>query len=160
MLFLKKFDVNYEILINISSMKIYFAGSIRGGRGDAKLYETIIIYLGTIGQVLTEHVGDKHLSSMGEAGRLDTTIYNRDIEWLRKADMIIAEVTTPSLGVGYELAFAEKLNKPILCLYQKNNKNSLSAMISGNKKLICKTYKNFSDAKIHIQNFIQNTKSK
>ena len=103
-------------------MKIYFAGSIRGGRDDAKLYETIITYLGTIGQVLTEHVGDKHLSSMGETGGIDTNIYNRDIEWIQKADMIIAEVTTPSLGVGYELAFAEKLNKPILCLYQTINK--------------------------------------
>mgnify|MGYP001215519305 FL=1 len=140
-------------------MKIYFAGSIRGGRNDAKLYETIITYLGTIGQVLTEHVGDQHLSSIGEEGGIDTAIYNRDIEWLREADTIIAEVTTPSLGVGYELAFAEKLNKPILCLYQNNNSKSLSAMISGNKNLICKTYKFFSEVQIHIQNFIQNIES-
>ena len=140
-------------------MKIYFAGSIRGGRDDAKLYETIITYLGTIGQVLTEHVGDKHLSSMGETGGIDTTIYNRDMEWIQEADMIIAEVTTPSLGVGYELAFAEKLNKPILCLYQKNNKNSLSAMISGNKYIICKTYKDFLEVQVHIQSFVDNIKS-
>ena len=73
--------------------------------------------------------------------------------------MIIAEVTTPSLGVGYELAFAEKLNKPILCLYQKNNKNSLSAMISGNKYIICKTYKDLLEVQVHIQNFIDNIKS-
>ena len=141
-------------------MKIYFAGSIRGGRDDAKLYETIITYLGTIGQVLTEHVGDQNLSSIGERNRTDIAIYDRDIAWLREADMIIAEVSKPSLGVGYELAFAEKLNKPVLCLHQNNNSRNLSAMISGNKKLICKTYKNVSDAKIHIQNFLQNIKSK
>ena len=138
-------------------MKIYFAGAIRGGREDAQFYKDIITYLSEKGQVLTEHVGNMDLSWKGETSRNDKNIFNRDIEWLREADAIIAEVTTPSLGVGYELAFAEKLNKPILCLYQNNSK-SLSAMISGNKNLICKTYKNFSEGQIHIQNFIQNIK--
>ena len=34
--------------------KIYFAGSIRGGRDDRYLYESLISYLGSIGEVLTE----------------------------------------------------------------------------------------------------------
>ena len=137
-------------------MKIYFAGSIRGGREDAKLYKKIIKYLENLGQVLTEHVGDQNLNSMGEKGGIDILIYNRDIEWLKEADIIIAEVTTPSLGVGYELAFAEKLKKPILCLYKKKNNKNLSAMISGNKNLICKNYKDFSEIQIHIEDFIHN----
>ena len=66
-------------------MKIYFAGSIRGGREDAKLYKKIIKYLENIGQVLTEHVGDQHLNSMGEKGGIDILIYNRDLEWLKEA---------------------------------------------------------------------------
>jgi hypothetical protein len=37
-------------------MKIYFAGSIRGGREDAALYLEIIEYLKTFGEVLTEHI--------------------------------------------------------------------------------------------------------
>lgn len=40
------------------SSKIYFAGSIRGGRDDATLYHKIIETLKTYGQVFTEHVGD------------------------------------------------------------------------------------------------------
>ena len=47
-------------------MKIYFAGSIRGGRQDAALYEQIIQYLKTFGEVLTEHVGDPALTSIGD----------------------------------------------------------------------------------------------
>ena len=90
-------------------MKIYFAGAIRGGRYDAKLYKDIITYLGNKGQVLTEHVGDQDLSNMGEKKDIDMAIHKRDIKWLQSADVVIAEVTTPSLGVGYELGIAEKL---------------------------------------------------
>jgi 2'-deoxynucleoside 5'-phosphate N-hydrolase len=46
--------------------KIYFAGSIRGGRDDVNLYFEIIDYLKSFGEVLTEHVGDNSLSSNGE----------------------------------------------------------------------------------------------
>ncbi len=44
-------------------MKIYFAGSICGGRDDKELYLEIIKKLTSFGTVLAEHVGDKNLSS-------------------------------------------------------------------------------------------------
>ena len=49
-------------------MKIYFAGSIRGGREDAALYQLWIKYLKTFGEVLTEHIGDPELSHLGDDG--------------------------------------------------------------------------------------------
>ena len=42
-------------------MKIYFAGSIRGGRVDVGLYHRLIEYLKQNRTVLTEHVGDLSL---------------------------------------------------------------------------------------------------
>lgn len=36
--------------------KIYFAGSIRGGRVDAALYQRIIQYINRTDVVLTEHI--------------------------------------------------------------------------------------------------------
>ena len=136
-------------------MKIYFAGSIRGGRKDAQLYNNIIAYLREKGQVLTEHVGSTDLSWKGETSRKDEEIYNRDIEWLKSADIVIAEVTNPSLGVGYELAIAEKLQIPTLCLYRTENGKSLSAMIQGNKTFICKKYKTILNVQQSIDDFIQ-----
>lgn len=91
-------------------MKIYFAGSITGGRDDAALYEQIIQELGQYGQVLTEHLGLKTLTSYGEAKSAEE-IYTRDVLWVREADVLVAEVTQPSLGVGYELGLAESLGK-------------------------------------------------
>ena len=79
------------MLINISSMKIYFAGAICGGRDDAKLYEKIIAYLGGRGDVLTEHVGNIELSGKGETTKKDNEIYFRDMKWLHSADAVDAE---------------------------------------------------------------------
>ena len=69
---------------------------------------------------------------------------------------MIADVTVPSLGVGYEIGFAETLNIPILCLYNPKNKKPLSAMITGNKNIIWKEYSSFEDAQMLIKNFLSN----
>lgn len=110
--------------------KIYFAGSIRGGRIDAELYARLISYMQKNAVVLTEHIGSPHLNLM-EQGKRDIDIYDQDIAWLRESDVIIAECSCPSLGVGYELAFAEKLGKPCHIFYDRT-KTQLSAMLTGN----------------------------
>ena len=135
-------------------MKIYFAGAIRGGREDAKLYKDIITYLGEKGKVLTEHVGNTKLNWKGEESKTNKDIYMRDMKWLRSADIMVAEVTIPSLGVGYELGIAEKLKIPILCLYRSINGKNLSAMLQGNNAFTCKEYKKLLNAKKWIDNFI------
>ena len=135
-------------------MKIYFAGSIRGGREDVKFYQQIINFISGYGEVLTEHVGNENLTQIGESINSDEYIFNRDLEWLISANLIIAEVSTPSLGVGYELGIAESLNKPILCLCKTNNNKRLSAMINGNNKFSCGFYEDFSSIKLIIKDFI------
>ena len=85
--------------------KIYFAGSIRGGRIDASLYSRIIGYMQKNDIVLTEHIGRPDLNLM-EQGKRDVEIYDQDTAWLQESDLVIAECSCPSLGVGYELADA------------------------------------------------------
>jgi nucleoside 2-deoxyribosyltransferase len=111
-------------------MVIYFAGSIRGGRGDQAIYEQIIALLGSYGTVLTEHIGDPNLSPGGENAP-DCDIHDRDLEWLRSADVLVAEVTTPSLGVGYEIGRAVEWGKRVICLYRPADGRRLSGMIAG-----------------------------
>jgi len=112
-------------------MKIYFAGSIRGGRNDAKHYKKIITFLKDYGEVLTEHIGDKNITVKGETESSDKYIHDRDLKWLRNSDVIIAEVTTPSLGVGYEIGIAVKERIPVIALFRENSEIKLSAMIRG-----------------------------
>jgi len=123
--------------------KIYFAGSITGGRGDSDLYAQIIELLKSYGTILTEHIGDKNLTSGGE-NKTSEYIYDRDINWVDEADFVIAEVSTPSLGVGYEIGRAEN-KKPILCLFRDQPNKRLSAMVAGNNNLNVQKYKTIDD---------------
>lgn len=110
--------------------KVYFAGSIRGGRDDAALYSRIIARINEKNTVLTEHVGASSIEAMGEQGMSDAEIYEKDILRLRECDMVVAECSTPSLGVGYELAFAERLGKPVHIFFD-SRRGTLSAMLTG-----------------------------
>ncbi|MBR2806837.1 MAG: nucleoside 2-deoxyribosyltransferase [Oscillospiraceae bacterium] len=111
--------------------KVYFAGSIRAGREDADLYKKIIDHIKETDVVLTEHVGDLSLSAFEQDADADAAIYLQDTTWIRECDLLIGECTRPSLGVGYELAYAEKLGKPCYIFYRKSE-CELSAMIKGN----------------------------
>lgn len=95
--------------------------------------------LATHGTVLTEMVGDAGLTASGSDGPV-ASIYEKDMAWLREADVVVAEVTAPSLGVGYELAKAEDMGKPVLCLYRELPDRKLSAMIAGNPAFAIRTY--------------------
>ena len=110
---------------------VYFAGSIRGGRVDAALYHRIISYIKKTDTVLTEHIGKSNISLTAQMRAVDTHIYEQDTTWLRSSDLLIAECTCPSLGVGYELAYAEAHNIPVFIFYDKT-KSNLSAMLNGN----------------------------
>lgn len=111
-------------------MNIYFAASIRGGRDDWASYLEIVKQLRGYGNVLTEHVGDVELSAVGD-DLGDHKIHDRDLGWLRQSDYLVAEVTTPSLGVGYEIGKATEWGKPVLCLYRPTEGRKLSGMIAG-----------------------------
>lgn len=132
-------------------MRIYFAGAIRGGREDVELYRRIIDMLNRHGQVLTEHVGQL---DPGENDLSDEAIFQRDMAWLDAADALVAEVTVPSHGVGYEIACAVTLHKPTLCLHRPEAGRELSALIAGNPKIRCESYRQLADLPLILKEFL------
>ena len=138
-------------------MKIYFAGSIRAGRDNAATYETMITWLRSYGEVLTGHVGNPALSAAGNDGPDDRYIHDRDMAWLASCDIVVAEVTTPSLGVGYELGWATALKKPVLCLHRTLFGRPLSAMIGGSPDIQAAAYSSMDEAKRIMEEFIKKT---
>ena len=109
------------------NQKVYFAGSIRGGQDDIQLYHDMIEYI-----KMTRSISEQSRSE-------DALIYDQDTSWLRECDLVIAECTHPSLGVGYEMAYAEKFNKPVYIFYQ-NERTKLSAMLKGDPYFHIDTY--------------------
>lgn len=135
-------------------MDIYFTGSIRGGREHVKWYAEIVKLLKNYGKVLTEHVADVGLSENGENLPIDH-IFERDIKWIKECDVLVADVTTPSVGVGYEIARAELLNKPVLCLFYEDSGKRLSGMVEGNKEIKTVKYKTVEDISKALKEFFK-----
>lgn len=155
-------DINEEIYNKIKhelentkeeKLKIYFIGSIRGGRDDVKTYNEIINFLKPKATILGQQIGDSCITHLGEQNLSDNEIYNREIRHIFNANIIIADVTTPSLGVGYNISKAIEQNKPTLCLYNNNTTKELSAMISASPIKPLK-YDNIEDAKQIITEFL------
>jgi len=111
-------------------LKIYFAASISGGRKYLETYKKMVSHLQKLGHwIPTEHIAHPEVLTL-EKALSPKEIYQRDIEWIKECDALVAEVSNPSLGVGYEICFALNLGKPVLCLYEKGI--FLSRMILGN----------------------------
>jgi len=127
-------------------MRIYFAGAIRGGRADVVLYLELVELLRPYGTVLTEHIADEQLSSLGESMD-DRAIHDRDLAWLKEAGCLVAEVTTPSLGVGFEIGKATEWGLRILCLFRPGVGRALSALIAGSDRLTVREYQDASQVK-------------
>lgn len=133
--------------------KIYFACSIRGGRDDAEIYAEIVKSLKTKAELLTEVFADGKLTSMG-MNKPSYEIHKTDITWIKEADAVIAEVTNPSLGVGYEIAKAEEWGKPVLCLYRSSPDKKLSAMIEGSPGVHVVEYQTLHELDKPVAKFI------
>lgn len=136
-------------------MKIYFAGSIRGGREDASIYKVIVDNLIKKGEVLTEHIGNESLSNQGEEGFTEKFIHDRDINWLLSADIMIAEVTSPSIGVGYEIGRAIENNIPVHVLFRATQGKKLSSMIVGQEKITIYEYSRIEEIPIIVDEIFQ-----
>jgi len=111
-------------------MNIYFSCSVTGGRADQQVYEAIVDHLLAGGhEVPTAHLSDDNIMAL-EATSEPQDVYLRDVAWIKDCDALIAEVGTPSHGVGYEIALALSLGKPVLCCYHQSRR--VSKMITGN----------------------------
>ena len=125
--------------------KIFFIGSIRGGRIAQPQYVEIVEVLKQYGTVFSEHVADKSLGEYGETDLEKEEIHDREIEKLKESDVVVAEVTTPSLGVGYLISQAISLNKKVIALYSGEDTLKLSAMIKGDKNVKVHLYRTPED---------------
>lgn len=110
-------------------MDVYFSCSLTGGRQDQPAYAALVRHLQGLGhRVLTAHLADPDV--MAQDAVVDAAaVYARDLAWLEACDALVAEVTTPSHGVGFELAHARALGKPVLCLHRAGAR--VSKMITG-----------------------------
>lgn len=121
-------------------MNIYFTAAIKGGRGRQPEYADIVDALAKHGTVLTPHVANDDISTYGETSFSAREILLRELTSLNQADIVVAEVTTPSLGVGYLISYATALGKDVVALYRAADTLKLSEIISGDTNVRVRTY--------------------
>ncbi|MCI0473989.1 MAG: nucleoside 2-deoxyribosyltransferase [Ignavibacteria bacterium] len=140
-------------------MNIYYATSIRGtlDENSGRINKFIIETLRKHGNVLTEHFANLDKTAEGETELTDKQIHDRDIDWISQSDLIVAEVTNPSLGVGYEIARGLQIGKKVVCL-KANNGKRLSAMIAGCADIDLIIYNNESEIEDSLDIMLSRTK--
>ncbi|MCU1245770.1 MAG: nucleoside 2-deoxyribosyltransferase [Acidobacteria bacterium] len=117
---------------------IYFSGSISGGREDAPLYRRLVAELERQGhRVIAGAVAAEDVGAAGE-GLTAKAIFDRDLRWLEEVagagGILVAEVSRPSAGVGYEIATARyRHGMPVICLYRPAYTQRCTAMIAGDE---------------------------
>lgn len=136
-------------------MNIYFSCSITGGRDDQQVYQAIVNALLEAGhEVPTAVLAGEDVMDY-ETSIEPSEVYLRDVAWVKGCDALVAEVSTPSHGVGYEIALALCLGKPVLCCYQSGRR--VSKMILGNDHpcLRLEVYDNPLEAVTRVNDFLQ-----
>jgi nucleoside 2-deoxyribosyltransferase len=139
-------------------MNIYFACSITGGREFQGIYQDLTAALLADGhEIPTAHLADAGVVAL-EGLVSPRDVYDRDVNWIRQADALIAEVSVPSHGVGYEVGLALDAGKPVLCLFQQGRK--VSKMITGNPhpQLRTRTYADAREAIRLARDFVRELK--
>jgi hypothetical protein len=132
-------------------MNIYFTGSIVGREQYKDEYLAIINYLKKKGhKVQSEHIFDKKEEEIKDESKQEILDFQERVEsWIKEADFMIADTSFPSVSVGYEIAFAIRVGKPVLIFYGKGGPPSLLSYTKGERLISEKfskdTYKKILD---------------
>ena len=124
-------------------MRVYLACTIRGDRSALPAVRVIRDTLVRLGhEVMTERFLDDRAEA--EDGTLtERDVFHRDIDWLDACDLLVAEASGSSYGVGFEvgyiLARAEHSGQRVVLLYDRVQHDRISRLISGNDHPHCRT---------------------
>jgi dTMP kinase len=120
-------------------MKIYFGASVTFDRSMLPVYRKIVTILKELGhEVLSEHVVDPKL--IPGAGLTAEKLFQKETKAIEEADVMVAEVTSPSWGTAFLMEHALEKNKPVLALFYQEVEQPLPLMIKGHPELYLEHY--------------------
>ena len=125
-------------------MVIYLACTVRGDRGAIESARALAHWLEGAGHtVLTKHLLDDNVDA-AESALSEREVFERDLQWLHGADVLVAEASGSSYGVGFEVGYvlgrAERTGQRVLLIYSEARRPAVSRLIAGNAHPACTTY--------------------
>ena len=125
-------------------MRIYLACTVRGDRGGVRAGRLICQRLEAHGhEVLTKHLlADDVEQAESEIG--EDAVYRRDLDWLSRCDILVAEASGSSYGVGFEVGYvlgrAHETGQQVILLYDVARRHAVSRLVTGNCDAACTTF--------------------
>jgi 2'-deoxynucleoside 5'-phosphate N-hydrolase len=125
-------------------MRIYLACTVRGDRGGVLAGRTICERLRRHGhEVLTTHLLSDDVNE-AESKLTEDDVYRRDLEWLSACDVLVAEASGSSYGVGFEVGYvlgrARDTGQRVVLVYDAARRPAISRLITGNCDEACTTF--------------------
>ena len=138
-------------------MIVYCAGPIRGDVKYQKYLKTIINHVDIQGHTALSELNKEFRTSIPLT---EEQIFTRDIKWIERSKVLVAEISGPSLGVGFEICYALfTLKLPVLAVYNKEIKKVSSMIVGCNSKLLTiKSYEDAEELKSIIDNYLTDRK--
>jgi hypothetical protein len=124
---------------------IYLACTVRGDRGAVAALRSLVAALEHGGHtILTKHLLDDDVDT-AEAALSEAAVYARDIDWLESCDVLIADASGSSFGVGFEVGYvlgrSDRTDQRVLLLYHAERRDRISRLIAGNHHPRCTVLK-------------------
>jgi nucleoside 2-deoxyribosyltransferase len=132
-------------------MTIYLACTVRGDRGAVAGLRALAAALESAGHtILTKHLLDDNVEG-AESALTERAVYERDVEWLEACDLLIADASGSSFGVGFEVGYvlgrSDRTDQRVILLYRADRRDQISRLIAGNAHPQCEVieYENPDD---------------
>ena len=127
-----------------AGMRIYLACTVRGDRGAIGMARELADALEQRGHtILTRHLLEDDVER-AESALTEQDVFERDLDWLRAADVLIAEASGSSYGVGFEVGYvlgrSDTSRQRVILLYDDARRYAVSRLIAGNSHPACSTY--------------------
>jgi 2'-deoxynucleoside 5'-phosphate N-hydrolase len=124
-------------------MRIYLACTVRGDRGGVAAGRAIGERLQALGhEVLTMHLLADGVDE-AESALPEADVFRRDLSWLEGCDVLVAEASGSSYGVGFEVGYvlsrAERTGQRVIVLCNAARRHVVSRVITGNRDPNCTT---------------------
>jgi nucleoside 2-deoxyribosyltransferase len=125
-------------------MTIYLACTVRGDRSGVLAGRAICERLQRHGhEVLTTHLLADDVES-AESRLTEGEVYRRDLDWLTRCDVLVAEASGSSYGGGFEVGFvlgrAPATGQRVVLLHDRNRRQAISRLITGACDTACTTF--------------------
>ena len=122
------------------SMKIYFIASSRLVGANPKLYTKMYNFLSEECKMVSDRVMKWIKGGVKDISQASLTVkkgnYLQSIESVKKADVVVMEVSGHSMSMGYLISKALEMNKPVVALHKKEHTPNFIKGINDPKLLI------------------------